>query len=60
MLVANQDSDALVALRLDPDSGRPVEQVRAEVCPGKINGGEWGFKHENIYYFDSSGAVMEL
>jgi hypothetical protein len=20
----------------------------------------WGFKHENIYYFDNSGAVMEL
>ena len=39
MLVANQDSDALVALRLDPDGGQPVEQVRAEVCSGKINGG---------------------
>ena len=22
--------------------------------------GRWGFKHENIYYFDDSGAVMEL
>ena len=39
MPVANQDSDALVVLRLDPDSGQPVEQVRTEVCPGKINGG---------------------
>ena len=27
MLVANQDSDTLVVLRLDPDSGQPVEQV---------------------------------
>jgi hypothetical protein len=24
------------------------------------HGGRWGFKHENIYYFDNSGAVMEL
>ncbi|MFM0289154.1 M24 family metallopeptidase [Paraburkholderia megapolitana] len=23
-------------------------------------GGRWGFKHENIYYFDDSGAVVEL
>jgi Xaa-Pro aminopeptidase len=23
-------------------------------------GGRWGFKHENIYYFDDSGVVMEL
>jgi len=27
MLVANQDSDVLVSLRLDPDSGKPLEQV---------------------------------
>jgi 6-phosphogluconolactonase len=27
MLVANQDSDMLVSLRLDPDSGQPVEQA---------------------------------
>jgi Xaa-Pro aminopeptidase len=24
------------------------------------HGGRWGFKHENIYYFDESGAVHEL
>jgi Xaa-Pro aminopeptidase len=23
-------------------------------------GGRWGFKHENIYYFDDSGVAMEL
>jgi 6-phosphogluconolactonase len=27
MLVVNQDSDVLVSLRLDPDSGKPLEQV---------------------------------
>lgn len=29
MLVANQDSDVVVSLRLDPDSGEPTEQVDA-------------------------------
>ncbi|MDN7182984.1 lactonase family protein [Caballeronia sp. SEWSISQ10-4 2] len=29
MLVSNQDSDVLVSLRLDPDSGKPLEQVDA-------------------------------
>ena len=24
------------------------------------SGGEWGFKHENIYYFDGNGRVVEL
>jgi len=24
------------------------------------NGGRWGFKHENIYYFDEHGKVIEL
>jgi hypothetical protein len=26
----------------------------------KIIGGKWGFKHENIYYFDSTGRIKEL
>ena len=26
----------------------------------KLLSGVWGFKHENIYYFDSSGIVQEL
>ena len=26
----------------------------------KKNGGCWGFKHENIYFFDSKGHVVEL
>src|SRR5690606_32230762 len=26
----------------------------------RVRGGQWGFKHENIYYFDGTGAVVEL
>ncbi|WP_230389669.1 M24 family metallopeptidase [Vibrio nitrifigilis] len=26
----------------------------------KLIGGKWGFKHENIYYFDENGAPCEL
>lgn len=26
----------------------------------RVRGGRWGFKHENIYYFDGTGAVVEL
>ena len=24
------------------------------------SGGSWGYKHENVYYFDQSGQVQEL
>ena len=26
----------------------------------RTKGGSWGFKHENIYYFDSDGRILEL
>lgn len=26
----------------------------------RVTGGIWGFKHENIYYFDDSGRALEL
>ena len=26
----------------------------------RVRGGRWGFKHENIYFFDDDGKVEEL
>jgi len=26
----------------------------------RARGGRWGFKHENIYYFNAAGTVEEL
>jgi hypothetical protein len=47
---------------LEPENPRPLGDVGLFTFEPHIRklGGQWGFKHENIYYFDDDGRLIEL